>query len=659
MAVEVAKKYLLGDFEVDPSNHLLTRGQTPVALSRKRFQVLLYLLKHPGRLVTREELLERFWNGSEVYEDNLTKCVSEIRKALDDQRRPYRLIETVPGVGYRYIGPLEEALQPAGTSFEIERTRGVRIVVHEDDEQDTALDSQKTLTRKQALLTGNVPPVGVGTGPWLRPALWVAVVIAVAASAFALYRFRTPAVAVAPAPIRSIAVLPLRSLSGTQDEEYFSDGLTDSMMTRLSHVEGMKVISRSSVFRFKGKDIDPREVGKQLGVAAVVEGSVRKHADTIRVALRLVSAEDGRVLWATEGQGRTSKDLFALQDEIARNLAAGLKVNLSGGAEQRLAARQTDSAEAYQLYLKGRFYLNKYNLADIKKSIDYFNQAIANDPDYALAYAGLADSHIALGVDFRPPGEVFPQAKVYAQKAIALNDKLGEGHFALGEVHYFYDWDWAAAQKELELTLQLDPQATEKSACYVHSLDATGNSEGAITHVRRALELNPLSIGIQGELGCASYYARQYDQALAFSRQTLEMDPNFDMANYNIARAYGQKGMYGEAMRALNNIGPLSELPPMIVAELGYVHARLGEKDKARTMLDELKVRTARGEYVDPYPVSFIYAGLGETEQALEYLQRSVKIRSSWIPWLKVEPKFDSLRKDRRFENLLTKVGIR
>jgi tetratricopeptide (TPR) repeat protein len=261
-------------------------------------------------------------------------------------------------------------------------------------------------------------------------------------------------------------------------------------------------------------------------------------------------------------------------------------------------------------------------------------------------------------VDFRPPVEVFPKAKIYAQKAIALNDKLGEGHFALGEIYYFYDWDWAAAQKELELTLQLDPQAAEKSACYVHSLDATGNSEGAITHVKRALELNPLSIGIQGELGCASYYARQYDQALTFSRQTLEMDPNFDLASYNIARAYGQKGMFREAMSALNNIGPFTELPPMIVAELGYVYARLGEKEKASTMLEELKRRAARGEYVDPYPVSFIYAGLGDTEQALEYLQKSVKVRSSWIPWLKVEPKFDILRADPRFQSLLTRIGM-
>lgn len=662
MSINVHKAYTLGDFLLEPDNHLLTRQGLPVPLTKKRFEVLVYLIEHRDRLVRRQELLDQFWDGSEVYEENLTKCISEIRKALADQKKPHRFIQTFPAIGYRFIGPLEEDAQPYESFLEVEKTRGLKIIVEEDDGDDAVLVGETVLPAQLPPATTAVTlrPRASRQRRLLVPLILVCAVIALAATAFVVYRSRTSGViATPPQPvvINSIAVLPFRNLSGSDADDYFSDGMTESMITTLSQVDGMKVISRSGVFRFKGREADPIEVGKQLGVAAVLEGSVRKDGDTVHVALRLVSVDDGRVLWADESHDRKVQDLFALQDEIARNVAAGLKVKLSGAAEQRLRQRQTDNTEAYQLYLKGRFYLNKFTVGDLKKSIDYFNQAVAIDPRYAEAYAGLADSYIALGVDFIPPKEAFPKAKIYALKALELDETLGKAHYSLGAINYLYEWNWPAAQKELQRTLQLNPEAVETTACYLHSLDSTGKPDEAIAQVRRALELNPLSILIHGELGCASYYARQYDQTIGVSRQTLEMDPSFDFARYNIARAYGQKGMYREAIAELSQIGSPSARPPMIIAELGYDYARLGQSLEARKMLDELKERAARGDYVDPYPVSFIYVGLGENDQALEWLQKSYDLRSSWIPWLKVEPKFDSLRADPRFTSLLNRVG--
>lgn len=656
MAVQLHKKYLLGDFQLEPDTHVLRRGDAPVPLSRKRFQVLLFLIEHHDRLVTRRELLDLFWDGSAVYEENLTKCISEIRKALDDQKKPHRFIETVPAVGYRYTGPLEEAVpQYAASSFEIERTRGVRVIIEDDVQDDESLANEQVLPLPPLAHSPakSLPLTKPKRTSWLVLVVLACIASALFAGALVINSAYTPNTESRPTLIRSVAVLPLKNLTGDPANEYFSDGVTESLMTTLSHIDGLKVVSRSAAFRFKGTEIDPREVGRQLGVASVLEGSIRTGGDSVRVALRLVDAGDGQILWANETSGRNLRDVFDLQDEIARYVAAGLRVKLSGETERH----STENLEAYPLYLKGHYHRNKSTLEDLQKGVEYFNQAVAKDPNYALAYAGLAGSYVALGIDYVSPSEVFPKAKDYALKALQLDETLGEAHYALGAVNYYYEWDWPAAQRELERTLELDPHALDTNACYLHSLDSLGKPEEAIAQVRRALELNPHSKAIHGELGCASYYARQYDQALELSRQTLEMDSDFSFAHYHIARAYGQKRMHREAIAELNKLVEFSGRSPVVITELGYDYAAAGDKAEALKLLAELTGRMARGEYIDPYPIAFICVGLGENDQALDWLQKAYEARSSWMPWLKVEPKFDSLRANPRFTALLTRAG--
>lgn len=663
MAVQVHNKYVLGEFELEPEKYLLKHHNAHIHVPELPFQVLLYLVEQRDRYVSRQELLEHFWAGSESYEETLTKCISMIRTQLNDPPTSPRFIETRKKVGYRYIGPCEEMLagsfSAAEDTLEVETTRVLSVII--DEQQDEPKDVLAPVRSNQPVAQQAVArPLlpAPSTRITRKTMLATSVVLALFAAGLLLYLRQRPAGAGLSESITSIAVLPLRNMSGDAANDYFSDGMTESLITSLSKVDGLKVVSRSSVFRFKNKDVDPREVGNQLGVGAVLEGSVRKFGDSVRVAVRLVSVDDGRVLWVNDSNDRALGDIFALQDEIARSVAAGLKLRLSGDVEQRLARRYTDNTEAYQLYLLGRFYWNNYRgRDDLLKGIQYFDAAIAKDPHYALAYSGLSDSYLALAIDWQSPREVVPKAQEYARKALELDESLGEAHFSRGAVAYFYEWDWAQAEKELERSLELNAKTLEGNVCYLHSLESSGRPDDAISHVRRALDLNPLSTFISAELGCASYYARRYDQAIDFSRETLRMEEGYVFAHYNAARALGQKQMHEQAIAELNKTMDVWGRSGMLLSELGYNYAASGRRAEARKLLDELKQRSAH-EYIDSYPVAFIYVGLGEHDEALRSLEKAYEARSTWMPWLKVEPKFDSLRSDPRFIDLLKRLKL-
>ncbi len=661
MALEIQKKYLLGEYELDAGSHSLVRSGTPIPLSRKRFQVLLYLLEERHRLVSRQELLERFWDGHEVYEENLTKCVSEIRKALADQTKPHKFIETVPAVGYRYIGPLiEEALQPSPSTFEIERTRGVKIVVEEDDGQNAAVATEQTLPGKSpARLNGHVRPAGLGKSSWLRPAVLAGVIVAVATGAFIIHRSSTRTAAISSAPIRSIAVLPFKNLSGDQAEEYFSDGMTESLITALSKIDGLKVISRGSTFRYKGNETSPPEIGKQLGVAAVLEGSVRKNGDSVRVAVRLVSAEDGRVLWSNESNDRKISDVFSLQDEIANHVVAGLRVKLSEEGAQRLAKRYTDNVEAYQLYLRGRFHWDRWTLKESQKSIEYFQQAINLDPGYALAYAGLADAYFALnGLGGASASEVRPKATAAALRAAELDDNLAEAHTALGVIKDNYDWDFAGAEREFRRAAELNSNLSTAHHLYGKFLpDMTGGFDEASAELQRALELDPLSPGINKDLGEHLYYSRQYDRAIEQFKKTLELEPNYSAIYYWLERCYEAKGLYDQAIEAAQKGGEIGGVPPETLAAEKQVYVASGWKGYWQKRI-ALAIEGSKQKYYEPYHIALMYVRLGKKEQALDWLETAYQGRSGWMPSIKYDPELDSLRSDPRFADLERRVGL-
>jgi tetratricopeptide (TPR) repeat protein len=381
-----------------------------------------------------------------------------------------------------------------------------------------------------------------------------------------------------------------------------------------------------------------------------------QRGDNLSISTELVDSRDNRHLWG-EQYNRKGADLLAVQEEIAKQISSKLRLRLTGEEQKRLTKSYTENSEAYQLYLKGRFHWNKYTKDGFKKSIEYFDQAVEIDPNYALAYAGLADSYMQLGVDHLPPKEVFPKAQAYAVKALQLDDTIAEAHVSLGAYRLFYAWDWQGAENELRRAKELNPNYPEAYHFYSHYLQVTGRTKEAIIEIKRGLELAPIAIDINGELGFAYYYASEYDRAIEQFRKTLEMDPTFMLSYLFIGQAYEQKGMYEAAVAELNKAKTLSGGWLSIEAELGCAHAASGHRAEAHKVLQALRERAAR-EYVNPYLLATIYLALGERDQALAWLEKAYAERSTFIPFLKVEPKFGSLRSDPRFIDLVRRVGL-
>jgi TolB-like protein/DNA-binding winged helix-turn-helix (wHTH) protein/Tfp pilus assembly protein PilF len=651
MAVQVSKRYVLGDLLLEPDKRVLRRADTEIHLAHRPFQVLLYLVEHRDRVVTRRELLDQFWEGHDVYEVALSKCVGAVRKALDDRTDNPRHIETRWAEGYRYIGRVEEQFPASKPSIlEIEKTRGVRIVI-EEDESNGLSDSEEIISIEAPGETLRLP------APKRSRTVAIAFglsAIALTASALIFFRLRTqPAHQVAEAaPIRSLAVLPLKNLTDDPANDYFSDGITESLIDSLSNVNGLKVISRGSVFRFRGREIDPREVGQQLGVAAVLEGSVRRDENSVRVAVRLVSAEDGRVLWASETNERNLRDIFALQDEIARQVATAMRFRLSGEVAQQLTRRYTDNVEAYQLYLKGRFFWNKRTEAGLRKGIEYFDQAIKIDPNYALAYAGIADSYALLDLYGElKTTDYFSQAKKAAHKALDLDNTLAEAHTSLAYVKYYYDWEWSGAEQEFKRAIELNPNYATAHQWYAEYLFYMKRFDESLGEINRAHELDPLSLVINTELGSPYFYMRQYDQAMEKYRKALEMEPHFPLATYSLALCYEQKSMFDEAITMLGG----GKYPS---ATLASIYAASGRRQEAKQMLHGI-IKNPKPPYsFSPYLVARVYTVLGDKDQAFAWLEKAHEVRDERMVMLKVDQDLDSLRADTRFADLMRRVGL-
>ena len=649
MAVDVRRIYTLGEFELEPDALRLTRGGAPVHLTRKPFQVLVYLVEHRDRVVSRNELLERFWDGYETNEEALSRCVSTIRTRLGDTEKPARFIETYWGEGYRYVGPLEARLvQPQATLVEAEETRGVRVVVVEEHDSETVPSHEKVGGLPTRVAPPPVPKFGS------TRTLATAACLAVIVSAGVFFLLSRPADPARPAPIRSVAVLPLRNTSGDPANEYFSDGMTESLIAALSRIDGLKVISRGSVFRYKGKEADPREAGKQLSVASVLEGSVWKDGERVRVSLQLVETSGGQVVWAGEPFDRPLRDIFALQDDLARKVSAGLRLKLGGG--DQLARAGTSNVEAYQLYLRGRYHLDKWTSPDTQKSVEYFQRAITLDPHYAQAYTGLADAYSVLnGLGVAPPTEVMPKAKAAVARALELDDTLAEAYTTRGLIKHFYDWDFAGGDSDFERAIGLNPNSATAHHLYGKNLPNTLRFDKAIEEFTRALELDPYSVGVNKDFGEILYYARQYDRAVAQFQKALELEPNYPTAYFWLARVYSVRGLHEQAVAANQKSLTFHGYKPETVVSMAEAYAASGWAGYLQRWISLRKER-AQTSYVEPYRFVELYTALEEKEQALLWLERAYVSRSSWIPTIKYDPRLDALRSDPRFQDLLRRV---
>jgi TolB-like protein/Flp pilus assembly protein TadD len=549
---------------------------------------------------------------------------------------------------------------------EVEVKHSARIAIinfYNEEIGNPELPEQFTAGKPHDVAKQAAKPVAFSS--WQKPSSIIAALLIIAALAAGFWFFshqsasrRASAGSNAAAlaiPEKSIAVLPFENLSRDPDNAYFTDGVQEEILTRLAKVADLKVISRTSTARYLSSPDNLPEIANKLGVANILEGSVQRAGDQVRINVQLVKATTDAHLWA-DTYDRKLTDIFAVESEIAKTIADTLKAKLTGSEEHAIAVQPTENLEAHQLYLKGRYFWNKRTGSDVEKSIDYFNQAIAADPKHALAYAGVADAYALLpAVTAVSPRECFSKAEAAARKALELDDTLAEAHSSLAASLCYYDFDYAQAAREFQRAIELNPNYATAHQWYGIVFWATlGKFDEAISEVKRALELDPLSLIINADLGRTYYFARRYDEAVEQLHKTLEMDSNFYFAHRHLGCVLEVKGDFPTAIAQYQKARELND-DPRVLALLGHVFAVSGNKSEAIKILDQMKA-LAQGRYVSAYSFALLYLGLGDKNEALHWLEQSYQDRFPEITRIKVEPLLDPLRGDPRFQALAEKV---
>ena len=457
--------------------------------------------------------------------------------------------------------------------------------------------------------------------------------------------------------IDSLAVLPFVNASNDPNMEYLSDGITEGVMHSLSGLPQLKVMARSTVFRYKGAGIDPQEAGHRLGVRAVMVGIVQQIGEHLVIRTELVDVEDGSRIWGEQYQ-RKSSDIFSLQDELASEISEKLRLRLSGEQKERLTKRFTENRQAYEFYLKGRYAWARRAIEDLKKGVEYFRQAIAEDPNYSLAHAGIADCLVLLGLfGAENPREIMPQAKAAAMKAINLDASLGVAYASLGQIKLIYDWDWPAAEADFKQAVRLNPAYPTAHQWHGEYLTSMGQFDQGLPELKKARDLDPLSLIINTNIGLNFYWARQYDRAIEQLELALELEPNFFRAHLHLGMCYERKRMYQEAIAEFEKARFISE-NSWTLAGLGQCHASFGARAEAEELLDQL-LELSRRQYVSCATIAVVYAGFEDRiDQTMEWLEKAYEERSGLLIWLKVWPIFDHLRSDARFVRLLRRIGF-
>jgi TolB-like protein/DNA-binding winged helix-turn-helix (wHTH) protein/tetratricopeptide (TPR) repeat protein len=638
MAIPTPSKRVRFDvFEADLRSGELRKHGIKIKLHHQPFQVLTMLLQHPGEVVTREELKNKLWPLDTFvdFDVGLNSAVKKLRDALGDSAEIPRYVETLPRRGYRFIGSLSDA-----------STSKAEPAVAE-----SVVEGQSSAA-KEGVATG----VSAVSGARSRWVLWamagvaVALLVLLAGLNAGGWRLRFWATA-APVHIRAIAVLPLENLSGDPAQEYFTDGMTDALVTELAQISSLRVISRTSVMRYKGTRKPLPDIAKELNVDGIVEGSVVQSAERVRVNAQLIEAATDRHVWASMYE-RSPGDVVILQSEVARAIAHAIQVQLTPQEEARLTRVQSVDPQAYESYLRGRYFWNKRTDVAVRKSIDYFQQAIQRDPNYALAYAGMAEAYIVR--DDVSPEEQFSKAKATAKIALQMDDGLAEAHNAMAMSLFSYDWDWAGAEREFQRALALNPNYAQAHQWYGQYLRAMGRQNSAMAEIKRAQELDPLGLMIGGGSG---QYGTQYDLMIESNRKKLEIDPNFAGAYLGLGRAYALKGMYQDAIAEIQKGVNLSGGAPAYLGHLGYTYGVWGKRNEALKTVRQLEQLSKR-RYVSPYAIALVYVGLDEKDLAFDWLQKAVVDRSIPLGPLKAGEELASLRSDPRYAELLRRIGL-
>jgi adenylate cyclase len=470
------------------------------------------------------------------------------------------------------------------------------------------------------------------------------------------YGFREKISASSGLSTKSIAVLPFVNMSADKNDEYLSDGVSEELITALSKITGLQVKARTSSFAFKGKNEDIQKIGELLHVSHLLEGSVAKAGNKLRITAQLIQASDGNHEWS-DTYDREMQDIFAVRSEVAQQVAATLKIRLLGEEKRKIDKKPTENLDAYNLYRQGRFYSDKLSEGDLKKAIPFFEQAIEKDPRFALAYAGIAENYVLAADTYIAPREAFSKAKEAARKAIELDDSLAEAHASLGFVHFHYDWDWVAAEKECRRAIELNPQSAQSYMIYTHFLAGMGRFDEASTFGARGLELDPLSVSTHFFLGWSSLFAGRNDEAIAKLSKAVELDPSNGWVRMFLGRAYLSKGMAQRAIEEMETAERLNPDDSYALGYLGYGYAVTGRRAGALKILQRLD-EMEKHRYVSRFAHVYIYIGLGDKDKAFEWLEKAYQERSDSLAWFRFDPESKSLQSDPRFAALMHKVGF-
>jgi TolB-like protein/DNA-binding winged helix-turn-helix (wHTH) protein/Tfp pilus assembly protein PilF len=604
------------------------------------FQVLSLLLEHPGDVVTREELRQKLWPGDTFvdFDTGLNSAIKKLRDVLGDSADEPRYIETLPRRGYRFIAPLVDP-NPATVP-----SSAPEPGLHPAHETASSQPAGSIVMAAESFFFTR-----------LRLLFGAAVVLLLLVAGFLVYRNTGTGSATQPA-IKSLAVLPLKNLSGDASQDYLADGMTEALIGRLSEIHNLRVVSRTSMTRFKDTHLSVPEIATNLHVDAILEGSVIRDGSRIRVHAQLIRAATDEHFWS-EAYDRELRDVLNLQSDVAQSIARRVEVTITGEERARLSSARTVDPEAYEAYLKGRYYWNKRTADGMPKAALYFEQAISKDPSYGSAYSGLADCNSGLAWHgFMSPAEVLPKAYAAAHKAVEIDPQSAEAHASLALV-LSHKWDWAGAEVEFKRALELNPQYANAHHWYGDYLSIQGRHDEALVEAKRALELDPLNLMIGTWAGLRYYFARRYDGATEQSQSTVDLDPNFAAAHLILGECYVQQGKYKEGLDELQKATSLSGDSPLYMAQVGVSLALAREKKEALRVIRELQDISGK-RYVSPYGIAQIYAALNDKEQTYKWLETAYRDRAVWMSYLAVDPVFNSIRSEERFRDLLGRVGL-
>jgi len=626
---ETPRTFRFGIFEADFQTGEVRKSGRKVKLQEQPFQVLAMLLERAGDVVTREEIQKQLWPQDTFvdFDHGLNIAINKIREALGDSADNPRFVETLPKRGYRFIAPVQaldslkpEAITPESTNTELPRPR-------------------------RAAWSYAVASLG---------AVAVLLGLLVATNAGGL-RDRFLGTSSLP-QIQSIAVLPLENLSGDPEQEYLADGMTDALITQLGQTSTLRVTSRTSIIRYKEAKKPLPVIARELNVDAIIEGGVLRSGDRLRITAQLIHAPTDQHLWA-ETYEEDLRDIIQVQDRVAQAIAREIRINLASREQARSPRGRAPNPQAYEAYLKALYYSSRSG--ERAKAMEYFNQAIQLDPSYGAPYAALAGSYyIPAFYDTIPPKEGYPKMREAASQALSRDDTLAEAHGYLALVKLHYDWDWAGAEQEFRRAIELNPNHAGVRHDYAHFLMAMNRGAESLAQSERAVDLDPLSLGLMACLGWHRLFGRQYDQSIEQSLRTLQVNPNFLWAQINLAWAYEQTMMFDEAVAQFQTAAKLpGTASTLAMASLGHAYAVAGKRREAQAVLAQLTERAAKS-YVSPYQIAAIYAGLGDADQTFVWLEKAYTERSSWLVHITWDPRLASLHADPRFADLVRRIGL-